>query len=141
MSGKTSWTRRSVPWVTTSDRASHGRAPPCEKHLPRRHNPRARRSFLRAELQIERTRRGASLSYRPLAVFSGWHRGTSGENVAFLAAGRYHSARKLTSVWRCRDESRDEDAGSPRVQVAGPRRRVDRRRTFLRPPRHRNHTS
>ena len=62
-------------------------------------------------------------------------------NVAFLAAGRYHSARKLTSVWRCRDGSRDEDAGSPRVQVAGPRRRVDRRRTFLRPPRHWNHTS
>ena len=40
-------------------------------------------------------------------------------NVAFLAAGRYHSARKLTSVWRCRDGSRDEDAGSPRARVAG----------------------
>ena len=26
--------------------------------------------------------------FRPLAVSSGWHRGTSGENVAFLALGR-----------------------------------------------------
>ena len=56
-------------------------------------------------------------------------------------AGRYHSARQSASVRGCRDGSRDEDAGGPRVQVAGPGRRVDRRRTFLRPPRHRNHTS